>query len=199
MQVSKKHFPVVGLLSLVLVGVAVGSVYYYQFVVPHARTCALPVHRIIFMKALVQEAPFNGFSIVGEGIWNLTSLPPAAANYTSQDPRLNFTGIRFTNTTVTNLKTIQTNVGDTITVYMLSVNATIPPQWVATPPAQGLGHGFGIDQFKIPNELRLVEWETWGSTTFTVTREGFATYRCLHDCSPSHGQMTGSLAVSGCG
>ncbi|HEY5620693.1 MAG TPA: hypothetical protein VIK88_03475, partial [Candidatus Bathyarchaeia archaeon] len=65
MQVSKKHFPVVGMLSLVLIGVAVGSVYYYQFVVPHARTCAPPVHRIIFMKAFVQEAPFNGFSIVG--------------------------------------------------------------------------------------------------------------------------------------
>ncbi len=197
MQVSKKHFPVVGLLSLVLIGVAAGSVYYYQFVVPQARTCAPPVHRVILMRALIQES--GGFSIVGFGLWNETSLPPPAANYTSQDPRLNFMGVRFTNTTVTNLKMIEANVGDTITVYMLSVNTTNPLQWPPNPPRQGLGHGFDIDQFAIPNVMRLVTWETWGSTTFTVAREGFATYRCFHDCSPAHGQMTGSLAVSGCG
>lgn len=200
MQVSKKHFPAVGLLSLVLIGVAAASIYYYQFVIPQARTCATPVHRIIFLRALIQEAPFNGFSIESAAIWDPTSLPPpSGVNYTSQDPRLNFTGVRFTNYTVTSPKTIEANLGDTITVYMLSVNATIPPQWPATPPALGLGHGFGIDQFTIPNAMRLVTWGTWGSTTFTVTSEGFATYRCLHDCSPAHGQMTGSLAVSGCG
>ena len=197
MQVSKKHFPVVGLLSLVLIGVAAGSVYYYQFVAPPVKTCGAPVHRIIFMKALVQESPFNGFSIISAGILNETgSPPPAAANYTSQDPRLNFTGVRFTNYTVTNPKTIEANVGDTITVYVLAVNATIPPQYLAT---QALGHGFGIDQFTIPNPIRLVTWGTWASTTFTVSSAGFATYRCLHGCSDAHGQMTGTLAVSGCG
>ena len=200
MQVPKKQFPAVGLVTLVLIGAAAGAVYYYQFVVPHARTCGLPVHRIIFLKALVQEAPFNGFSIISAAILNQTSAaPPVAANYTSQDPRLNFTGVKFTNYTVTNPKTIEANVGDTVTVYMLAVNATIPPQYAPIPPALGLGHGFGVDQFKIPNELRLVKWGTWGSTTFTVTSEGSATYRCLHLCSDSHGSMIGSLAVSGCG
>ncbi len=195
MQVSKKHFPVVGLLSLVLIGVAAGSVYYYQFVVPPVKTCGTPVHRIIFMKALVQESPFNGFSIISAGILNETgSPPPTALNFTSQDPRLNFTGVGFRNYTVANPKEIEANLGDTITIYMLSANATVPPQY-----ATALGHGFGIDQFAIPKPIRVANWGTWGSTTFVASRAGSATYRCLHVCSDAHSQMTGSLAVSGCG
>jgi hypothetical protein len=194
MQVSKKHFPAVGLLTLVLIGIAAGSIAYYQFIVPQAKTCGAPVHRVIFMRALVQEVPFNGFSITGAAIFNETGSPlPVAANYTSQDPRLNFTGVRLENYTVTNQKTIEANVGDLITIYVMAVNATVPPQY---PTA--LGHGLGIDQFSIPNPIRLVDWGTWASTTFTVTSKGFSTYRCLHVCSDAHGSMTGSLAVSGC-
>lgn len=194
MQVSKKHFPAVGLLSLMLIGVAAGSIVYYQFIAPQAKTCGAPVHRVIFMRALVQEAPFNGFSITSAAILNETGSPlPVAANYTAQDPRLNFTGVRLENYTVTNPKTIEANEGDTITIYVLAVSATVPPQY-----SSALGHGIGIDQFSIPNPVRLVEWGTWASTTFTVTSEGFSTYRCLHVCSDAHGLMTGSLAVSGC-
>lgn len=194
MQVSKKHFPAVGLLSLVLIGVAAGSIYYYQFVVPEARVCATPVHRLIFMEALIQESPFNGFRITSAAIWNETSLPPPpAANYTSQDPRLNFTGVQFTNYTVTDSKVIEANAGDTITVYMTSVSVTSSDQY-----STALGHGFGVVQFAIPDPMQLVEWGRLGSTTFTVSTEGFSTFRCLHVCSDDHGLMTGSLAVSGC-
>ena len=194
MQVSKKHFPAVGLLSLVLIGVAAGSIYYYQFVVPHVRTCGAPVHRLIFMKAIIEEQ--GGFSIIGAAILDQTGAPPPRAdNRTSA--ALDFTGVKFTNYTVTNPKTIEANVGDTITVYVFSVNGSSPQY--APGPAQGLGHGFGLDQFAIPRPLLLINWETWGSTTFTLTAAGRVTYRCLHNCSPAHGLMTGSLVGSGCG
>ena len=182
-----------GLLSLVLIGAAAGSIYYYQFIVPQAKNCAAPVHRVIFMRALVQETPFNGFAITGAAILNETGSPlPVAANYTSQDPRLNFTGVRLENYTVTSPRTIEANVGDRITIYVLAVNATIPPQY-----SSALGHGLGIDQFSIPNPIRVVRWGTWASITFTVTNEGVSTYRCLHSCSDQHASMTGSLVV-GC-
>ena len=194
MQVTKKHFPVVGLLSLVLIGVAAGSIYYYQFVTPHARECGAPVHRIIFLEAIIEEQ--GGFSISSAAVLNQTgSTPPAATNQTSS--ALNFTGVQFSNYTVTNPRVIEANAGDTITIYMLSVNGS-SPQWPPTPPARGLGHGLGVDQFTIPKPLQLVTWDKWGSTSFTVAREGVSTFRCLHDCSPQHGSMTGTVVVSGC-
>ena len=195
MQVPKKQFPAVGLLSLVLIGAAAGSIYYYQFVVPHVKTCGAPVHRFIFMKAIIEEQ--GGFSITGAAILNETGLPPPAASNQTY-PAFNFTAVKFSNYTVNNPKAIEAFVGDTITVYILSVS-TGPPQWAPSAPSQGLGHGFGVDQFKIPKEIRLIQWGTWGSTTFKVDREGLATFRCLHDCSPAHGLMTGSLVGSGCG
>ena len=194
MQVPKKQFPAVGLVTLVLIGAAAGAVYYYQFVVPHAGTCGAPVHRLVFLKAIIYEA--GGFSITGAAILNETGPPPPTASNQTY-PVFNFTGVKFTNYTVNNPKAIEAFVGDSITVYMLSVS-TGSPQWPPS-PSQGLGHGFGVDQFKIPQEIRLVEWGAWGSTTFIADREGVSTFRCLHDCSPLHGQMTGSLTVSGCG
>lgn len=195
MQIPK-HFPAVGLVTLVLVGAAAGSLYYYQFLVPHERSCGTPAHRLVFLKAVIQED--GGFTITGAALLN-QSGPAAPSAHNQTYPAFNFTGVSFENYTVSSPKLIQANKGDTITVYMESVSVSDPAQYSPNPPLVGLGHGFGIQDFTIPQPVRLVTWGNWGSTTFTVNNAGSFTFRCLHSCSDGHGQMTGSLAVAGCG
>ena len=194
MQPQKKHFPIVGLVTLVVIAAAGGSSYYYQYYTPHTTGCGTSVHRVFFMTAIVQEQ--GGFNITREAIWNQRSAAlPTATNSTAP---LNFTGVQLTDLTVTNPKTISANIGDTITIYMASVNGTIPPQYSPNPPASGLGHGFGIDNYQIPSPILLASYGARGSTTFTF--QGGGTFRCLHQCSPNHGIMTGSLSVgASCG
>ncbi len=192
MQPQKKHFPVVGLVTLVVIAAVTGSLYYYQFYIPHAAGCATNVHRVFFMTAIIQEQ--GGFNITRSAIYNETSTPlPTATNSTLGS--LNFTGVQLKNITITNPKTIQANIGDTVTIYMFSVNGTVAPTLQFK---EALGHGFGVDQYRIPSPIPLNTWGTWASTTFTF--EGGGTFRCLHQCSPNHGSMTGNLSVGGsCG
>src|SRR2546428_250002 len=44
MQVPKKHFPIVGLLGLMVVAAAGGGGYYYQFVLSHATSTDSNLH-----------------------------------------------------------------------------------------------------------------------------------------------------------
>lgn len=195
MQVPKKHFPVVGLLVLVLVAVAGGSVYYYQFVVAHHTVCGVPANRVIFMTAIIQED--GGFTIKGAATVNQTVLPVASNSTSAQ---FNTTGINFHwyNSTLSDAKTITANQGDNITIYMFAINSTDPSQYAVSGSSQGHGHGFGVDGLTIP-VIHVDDYGTWGSTTFTASDAGSFTYRCLHLCSNMHGSMTGPLVVSACG
>ncbi len=196
MQIPKKHFPVVGLIGLVLVAAVGGSIYYYQFVLPHNAACGVPVHRVIFLSAIIQE--IGGFKITGAATVNQTSLPPAA-NYTAPG-QFNLTSVplHWDNSSITNTKSIDVNRGDKVTVYMFAINSTDSRQYVVGGAATGHGHGFGVDGFSIP-VVRLVDWGTWGGTTFTASQAGSFLFRCLHNCSDMHPSMTGSLVVNACG
>ena len=197
MQVPRKHFPVVGLIALVLVAAAGGSIYYYQFVLPHNKNCGVPVNRVIFLQAIIQEVtPNGGFNIIGAATVNKTTVLPSATNSTSLD----FSGIAFNwyNSSITNRKSIEVNQGDNVTIYMFAVNSTNPAQYTVSGPSQGRGHGFGIDGYPI-RVMRLVDYQSWGETSFGTTAAGSFTYRCLHSCSDQHPSMTGSLVVSACG
>ncbi len=177
----------VGLITLVVIAAASGSLYYYQYYIPHATGCTTSVHRVFFMTAIIQEQ--GGFNITRAAIYNETTASLPRATNSTLGP-LNFTGVQLTNITATNPKTIQANIGDTITIYILSVNGTVAPTLQFS---EALGHGFGVDQYQIPSPIKLFTWGMWGSTTFTF--EGSGTFRCLHQCSPNHGSMTGSMGV----
>ncbi len=196
MQPQKKHFPVVGLVTLVVIAAVTGSLYYYQFITPHATGCGTSLHRVFFVSSIIQED--GGFTITGAAIYNETSAPlPAATNSSLLSLALNFTGAQLTNVTISNPKTIEANVGDTVTIYMFSVNSTDSRQYAPNPPFGGLGHGFGVDNYQIP-KIWLTGWNSWGSTTFPF--QGGGTFRCEHQCSLEHGSMTGNLSVGGpCG
>ncbi len=193
MQTPRKHFPVVGLIALVLVAAAGGSIYYYQFVLPHNKNCGVPANRVIFLSAIIQED--GGFTITGVATVNQTALP-SATNSTSLD--LSGVSLKWDNSSITNNKSITVNQGDNVTVYMFAVSSTDPAQYSPSPPASGLGHGFGIDGYPI-RVMHLVDYGTWGETSFGTTVAGAFTFRCLHSCSDHHSSMTGSLVVSACG
>src|SRR5207244_9776459 len=139
MQVPKKHFPIVGLIGLVVVAAAGGGVYYYQFVLSHATVTYLPSHRLVFMTAIIQEQ--GGFHITNTAFLNQTNLP-------SFDPSkgYNLTGVNYHNYQgESDNKTIDAHVGDTITFYILGMNATSP--CTTTPPNDcwiSTAHGFDI-------------------------------------------------------
>lgn len=190
-QTVKQHLPWVGLLSLVLVAVAGGTVYYYQFVVPHTTTCGVAAHRLIFLDAIIHER--GGFTIRNAAYLNQSSLP----SYSNQTgPLLNST-VRYTNYRVaTGNNTIEANIGDNITIYYRSIDS-LDSRQVSN------GHGFFLgDPYNI--EQRLIPWVAgpqgnWWSVTFTAKQAGSLRFSCRNVCSQEHTSMTGSLVVSGCG
>lgn len=193
MQIPRKHFPAVGLLSLVLVGAAAGSIYYYQFVVPQNRSC-VPAHRVIFLDAIIEE--LGGFTIKNAAYLNQTDLP----SYSNQTgPILNST-VAYTNYRVSSNKTIEANLGDTVTIFYHSKDASPDSRQQVVDLG---GHGFFLgDPFNVREDV--IPWGSrsfgdWWSVTFTVGQTGSFTFRCNNQCSPEHGNMTGSLSVSGCG
>ncbi len=200
MQVSRKHIPVVGLLSLVLIGVAAGSVYYYQFVAPPTKACGTnPVLRMIFMTAIIQER--GGFKITNTALLNQTVRPQF-------DPTLgaNLTGVQYQNYQgASDNKTIEANIGDTVTLYIksISTNETAPEPPPHIQYSTAAGHG--IDIAGTPYEViegllpqNNLAWGTWYTVTFRVTSQGAFLYFCTQSCSDRHGQMNGSF-VAGCG
>ena len=109
---GKKHFPIVGLLGLVVVAAAGGGIYYYQFVLSHTPVTFTPSHRIVFMTAIIQEQ--GGFHITNTAFLNQTNLP-------GFDPSkgYNLTGVDYHKYQgESDNKTIDAHVGDTITFYI---------------------------------------------------------------------------------
>jgi len=193
LQVPKNHFPVVGLVALALVVVAGGSIFYYQFVLAPSVACRVaPVHRLIFMTAIIHER--GGYNIFNAAILNQTRLP-SFSNTTGP----NMAGVKKANYKTSDNSTIQGSQGDTITLYIkaISTNETAQQATGAT------GHGFTIDtdvnsvNGTLPNN-NLV-FGTWYTVTFTVgTVNVSSTYHCTQFCSQEHPQMRGAFSV-GCG
>jgi len=196
LQIPKKHFPVVGLIGIVLVAAAGGSIFYYQFVLsPSAKCTVAPVHRLIFLTAIIHER--GGFTVTNGAILNQQALPKFS----------NITGPNLANTTYTNYKTsdnstILGNEGDVVTLYIksISTNVTGPPP-LQKPTATG--HGFTIDtdvgvvNGTIANDN--IVFGTWHTVTIQLpTSLVTSTFHCTQDCSAEHPMMRGGFTV-GCG
>jgi plastocyanin len=204
MQVpTKKHFPVAGLLGLVVVAAAGGGVYYYQFVLSHATVTFAPSHRLVFMTAIIQEE--GGFHITNTAFLNQTNLP--AFNATAGAG--NMTGVKYQKYQGrSDNKTIDAHVGDTITFYVYGENAT------SSDPALHVskGHGFdiiGSGSFTVNTSANSpgilggtnpanppIPFGKWYSVTVTFNSAGSYTYLCSIVCSPLHGNMNGQIVVT---
>ncbi len=192
MQVPKKHLPVVGIIGLVIVAASGGGIYYYQFVLPHNAT-AFPVsHRMIFMKAVVEEE--GGFHVTNSAFLNQTELP--AFNDSLGAP---LTGVKYQNykQASSDNKTINANVGDTVTFYILGVNAS------STDPKLHVSNAHGFD-ISGPGSVSVsngalhgtIPFGKWYTVTVTFTSAGTYLYFCWIFCSPNHGLMNGNIVVS---
>jgi plastocyanin len=206
MQVPKKHFPIVGLLGLVVVAAAGGGVYYYQFVLSHATVTYAASHRLVFMTAIVQEE--GGFHITNTAFLNQTNLPEfnasAGVNFAGFKAGLNYSTYRGESDN----KTIDAHVGDTITFYIFGENST------SSDPNLHLskGHGFDIiggGSFSVkssPNSPGIlggtnpsnppIPFGKWYSVTITFNAAGTYTYQCSVNCSPLHFMMNGHIVVT---
>ncbi len=182
----KKHLPIVGLLGLLVVAGAGGTLAYYQYIVPHQPSCAPPVHRLIFMSAVIQE--LGGFTINSAATVNGTALP----TYNAATSRWNFTGVVYQNYTA-DPKTISANVGDTLTLYIIAKNVSDARQYKGIP-----GHGFGLTP--VPSNSNVTFPATLAfnklfAATFVVTHP--MSYACTIACSDKHSEMNGSISVCG--
>lgn len=192
----KKHLPAVGIIGLVLIAAALGSVYYAQFVVSHSAAClVVPEHRLYVMSAIIHEV--GGFQVKAIYKLNGTNTPSPAFN--------NVTGPNIQSPNATQLAPLADssevfgNVGDIITLYIHSNSTTDPRQF---PSAQG--HGFDIDSksfITITNGTvpdNNIKFGTWYRVEFQVLGQGTTKYRCTQSCSEEHPQMNGNLRA-GCG
>lgn len=191
MQVPKKHFPTVGLVAVVLVAAAGGSIYYYQFVLPHnASVCGAPANRIIVLDAIIHEV--GGFQIKDAAYLNQSTLP----SFTNQTgPMLNST-LRYTNYQVADNNTIVLNPGDNVTIYYHSLNSTDSHQVVQN----GGGHGFYFPDVNIQKDV--IHWGSrpegdWWTVSFVAPAPGSHMFRCNNFCSNEHPSMTGFVSVCG--
>ncbi|TMI57504.1 hypothetical protein E6H18_04735 [Candidatus Bathyarchaeota archaeon] len=199
MQVPKKHFPIVGLLGLVVVAAAGGGVYYYQFILSHTTVTYTPSHRLVFMTAIVYEE--GGFHIYDTAFLNQSNLPKF--NVTAG---ANMTGVTYQKYRgESDNKTIDAHVGDTVTFYILAKNATSTDSNLHLTDA----HSFdiaGTGSFTVDSSANSpgilpsgrIPFTTWYSVTVTFNSAGSYTYLCtfVTVCSPQHGFMTGQIVVS---
>ncbi len=190
MQAPKRHFPVVGIIGLIVVAAAGGGVFYFQFVMSHASPSLSGVHRLIFMNTtIVEDSPNqHGFWITETAFLNQSTVPAF------DDVK----GANMTRVVHTDYKgnsdnsTINANVGDTISLYIYSTNEP-SPQYTGIP-----GHGFDISPTpanvlgQIPGVLSFGRWYT---VTFTVFTKGTYLYSCNIFCSPEHLSMHGNIEV----
>ena len=189
MQAPKKHLPVVGLLGLVIIAAAGGTVYFYQFASPH--THAIGAHRLVFMTAIIQE--LGGFHVNNTAFLNQAAMPAF-----DQSKGYDLTGVNFTDYVPTHSdnKTINANAGDTITFYIHGVDGS----------GHGItqsstAHGFEIDGPTVsvaPGGVLpgTIPFGQWYSVTVTFTTAGSYIYRCSIVCSLQHEFMMGSIVVS---
>lgn len=194
MQVPKRHLPVVGLLGLVVIAAAGGTVYYYQFQTPHQSTCGAPSHRLVFMTAKIQEV--GGYNVYNMAFLNQTSLPGFNTTY---GPGLAGVNLKDYKPSSNDNKTINVNVGDEVTFYINAVNASDPRQ-VST------SHGFQISgsapltvvDGALPSTGATIPFGIWFSVTVRFDTAGAYIYFCTVVCSALHGSMNGNISVS-CG
>jgi plastocyanin len=194
MQVPKRHLPVVGLLGLVVIAAAGGTVYYYQFLTPHQSSCGAPSHRLVFMTAKIQEV--GGFNVYNMAFLNQTSLP--GFNSTN-GPGLAGVSFKDYKPSSSDNKTINLNVGDEVTFYIRSVNASDSRQVSSS-------HGFQISGPTTPSIVNgnlpaggaTIPFGTWFSVTIRFDAAGAYIYFCTVVCSAQHGSMNGNIQVS-CG
>ncbi len=194
MQVPKKHLPVVGIIGLVIVAASGGGIYYYQFVFPHNTTVVPVSHRMIFMTAVIQEA--GGYHITNTRFLNQTSLPTF-----TDSGGANLTGVKLQDykQASSDNKTINANAGDTVTFYILGVNATGGFYGKQYPGVSA--HGFQISgpgsvsasSGVLPGTIPFGKWYT---VTVTLTMAGTYLYFCSIPCSDQHGFMNGNIVVS---
>ncbi len=193
MQVSKRHLPVVGLLGLVVIAAAGGTVYYYQFLTPHQSSCGAPSHRLVFMTAKIQEV--GGYNVYNMAFLNQTTLPA----FNASGPVLGGVSFKDYKPSSNNNKTINVNVGDEVTFYIQAVNASDPRQVSSS-------HGFQISgpstlavvDGSLPAAGATIPFGTWFSVTIRFDTAGAYIYFCTVVCSAQHGSMNGNIQVS-CG
>jgi plastocyanin len=174
-----------------------GGIYYYQFVVPHETVTHVPVHRLVWMNAIVVEDSTNGhgFEITRLAYLNQSTLPKFTAS----------SGANMTNVSIMNYtgnsdnRTISAFAGDTITFYIFGINS---PQTTTT-----IGHGFQISG---PGNVQVIDgslcdgstcgtpiaFGQWFTVTVKLTATGTYIYFCTIVCSGRHGDMNGSIEVS---
>ena len=192
MQVPKKHLPIVGIIGLIVVAASGGGIYYYQFVLPHNTTFVPVAHRMIWMSAVVQEE--GGYHITNTRFLNQTGLPSF-----NDSLGANLAGVKFQDykAASSDNKTINASVGDTVTFYILGVNASSTnSQWHLSN-----AHGFqisgpgsvSVSNGALPGTIPFGKWFT---VTVTFTVAGSYLYFCTIVCSPGHGQMNGYIVVS---
>jgi len=199
MQVPKKHFPIVGLLGLMVVAAAGGGVYYYQFVLSHATITYTPSHRLVFMTAIVQEE--GGFHVFNTAFLNQSNLPQFNATAGANMAGVNYQKYQGES----NNKTIDAHVGDKVTFYILAKNATSTDSNLHLTNA----HSFDISgtgsltvdsSANSPGILPSgrIPFTTWYSVTVTFNSAGTYTYLCtfVTVCSTMHGFMTGLIVVT---
>ncbi len=209
MQVPKKHLPVVGILGLIVIAAAGGGIYYYQYIIPHLRSTYVPVHRLVFMTAVIVEGSSNGhgFSVTGAAYLNQSTLPTFNESY---GPVL--AGVKYTNYTVSSSTEIDVGVGDNVTFYIRGINDT---STLCPGPTQGSmvpcqvdklpGHGFAIsgpapvkvDNGTLPCSMPCdIPLNGWYTVTVTFQTAGVYEYFCAIFCSPGHPSMDGTVSVS---
>lgn len=198
----KKHIPAVGIIGLVLIAAALGSVYYTQYLVSHSTAClVVPEHRLYVMEAIIHER--GGFHALGIYKLNATNSP--------SPPFDNVTGPKIASPNATQLAPLQDpseilgNVGDIITIYFKAVSTNEsagPPKPTQDPSARG--HGFDIDsrsfititKGNVPNDN--IAFGSWYMVEFQILGIGTTKYRCTQQCSAEHPSMNGNLRA-GCG
>lgn len=201
---KKRHLPIVGILGLIVVAAAGGGIYYYQFIIPHSTTAYTPVHRLVFMTAVIVEGSSNqhGFAVYGAAYLNQSTLP----NFNeSKGPVL--AGVTHTNYTVSSSTEIDARVGDMVTFYIRGINDTTTMCGANPCQVPGIaGHGFAIsgpsavtvDNGSLPcgSPSCSIPLGGWYTVTVTFSTAGTYTYFCTIVCSPLHSNMNGSVVVT---
>ena len=191
MQIPKRHLPVVGLLGLIVIAATGGTIYYYQFLTPHIVSHVEPVHRLIFMTAIVHEE--GGFTITNTAYLNQTALPVY-----SPSNGYNLTGVKYQNykSSPNDNKTVYANSGDTLTFYVYGENAT------RTAPILSDHHSFVLDVMPTPVTVLdgqlggNISFKSWYSVTFRINGSGVYEFRCLVPCSGEHSLMYGNIVAA---
>ncbi len=200
---KKSHLPAVGIIGLALIGVAMASVYYTQFVAPPSTTCTVaPIHRIYIMSAVIQD--IQGFKVEAIYSTNLTTSIPVNSSGVPNVASANFTKLPAR----ADPREVYGSIGDTITIYIRANNTTDSRQYNPIP-----GHGFEFTDKSFLQSLNVtggtpasppqptpvvLTFGKWVTITFKVAAQATAGFFCTVVCSSEHQNMKGSLKA-GCG